>query len=119
MDEKVDETKDKKYVFVCTNVDCRARGATKVLERLRQGVQDNGCAPNVEVREYMCFGACHDGPNVVVHPDKVWYAGVKEEDADRIVKEHLKGGQTVQPLTGKIDAELQGLIFQLLDSGIF
>ena len=109
---------DKKYVFVCMNVDCRNRGATPVMERLQSRVQGNGLE-NVEVRSYMCFGGCHDGPNVILYPDKVWYAGVQEADADRIVDEHLKKGETVTPLTGKIDKGLEEMIFQLLDSGIF
>jgi len=109
---------DKKYIFVCTNVDCRARGATKVLERLQSRLLNNGCG-NVELRQYMCFGGCHDGPNVVIYPDKVWYAGVKEEDANTIVDQHLKRGETVKPLTGKVDKNLEELIYQLLDAGIF
>jgi (2Fe-2S) ferredoxin len=112
---------DKKYVFVCMNVDCRNKGATPVMERLQARVQSNGDpgVENVEVRPYMCFGGCHDGPNVIVYPDKVWYAGVQEADADKIVDEHLKQGKTVEPLAGKIDPGLEEMIFQLLDSGIF
>ena len=109
---------DKKYVFVCMNVDCRARGATKVFERLRNRLDGNAC-PNVELRQYMCFGGCHEGPNVVIYPDKVWYGGVKEEDADTIVEKHLQHGEPVTALTGKVDKDLEELIFQLLDSGIF
>lgn len=100
------------------NVDCRVRGATKVMERLQSCMQGDGCE-NVELRPYMCFGSCHDGPNVVLYPDKVWYAGVQEADADKIVDQHLKKGETVAPLTGKIDKGLEEMIFQLLDSGIF
>jgi (2Fe-2S) ferredoxin len=109
---------DKKYVFVCMNVDCRVRGANKVLDRLQARLEGDGC-PNVELRQYMCFGGCHEGPNVVVYPDKVWYGGVKEEDADTIVDQHLKNGEPVVPLTGRVDKGLEELIFQLLDSGIF
>lgn len=116
MDEN---TESKKYVFVCTNVDCRVRGAAKVLERLQSRLKENGCPGDVEVREYMCFGGCHDGPNVVIYPDKVWYGGVKEADADTIVERHLKHGETVTPLTGKVAKDLENLIFQLLDSGIY
>ena len=109
---------DKKYVFVCMNVDCRVRGATKVMERLQFRLQGNGC-DNVDLRPYMCFGGCHEGPNVVIYPDKVWYGGVQEADADKIVDQHLKQGETITPLTGKVDKSLENLIFQLLDSGIY
>ena len=109
----------KKYVLVCMNVDCRVRGGGKIKERLESRLKEDGGCPNVEVRDYMCFGACHDGPNVVIYPDKVWYGGVKPEDAESIVDQHLKHGEIVTPLTGKVGQGLQDLIFQLLDSGIF
>ena len=109
---------DKQYVFVCMNVDCKVRGADKVMERLHQRV-DGGGLQNVDVRPYMCFGGCHDGPNVVIYPDKVWYDHVQEKDADTIVDQHLKQGETVEALTGKIDKNLTELIFSLLDSGIY
>lgn len=127
----------KTLVFVCTNVDCRVRGASEVMERLAARVQSecSGRAPgsepsaanggvnagrvNAEVRPYMCFGGCHDGPNVLLYPDKVWYAEVQPEDADRIVDQHLKKGETVTALTGKIDKGLEEMIFSLLDSGIY
>ena len=100
------------------NVDCRVRGATKVMDRLQARLQGNGL-PDCELRPYMCFGACHDGPNVVIYPDKVWYGGVQEGDADRIVDQHLKNGETITSLTGKVDKSLEEIIYQLLDSGIF
>lgn len=112
---------EKKYVLVCMNVDCRTKGADQLMDRLQDRLKEgacNGCG-NVEVRPYMCFGGCHDGPNVVIYPDKVWYAGVKPEDADAIVDEHIKKGEPVVPLTGKIDKGLEEMIYQLLDSGIF
>lgn len=115
----------KKLVFVCVNVDCRVRGASEVMERLGAGVQkacdkdQQSACRNTEVRPYMCFGGCHDGPNVIVYPDRVWYAGVKPEDADTIVEDHLKNGEIVKPLTGKIDKGLQDMIFNLLDFGIY
>jgi NADP-reducing hydrogenase subunit HndC len=116
-----ENTQGKRYVFVCMNVDCRNKGATPVMERLQARVQGNGGpgVENVEVRPYMCFGGCHEGPNVVVYPDKVWYAEVKVDDVDKIVDEHLKKGEIVKPLAGKIDKDLEEMIFQLLDSGIF
>ncbi len=109
---------EKRFVFVCTNVDCKVRGADKIFARLQKRVEADGC-PGVEVRSYMCFGGCHEGPNVVIYPDKVWYGGVQEKDADTIVDKHLKLGETITPLTGKVKKDLEELIFQLLDSGIY
>lgn len=73
---------------------------------------------NVTVKSYLCFGGCEHGPNLVVYPQKTWYAGVKKEDAGEIV-EYVAGGPEVTRLTGKVDAETQELIFQLLDTGLY
>ena len=56
------------YVLVCQNADCKARGAAELLDKLSQRLKDNG---GVEVKPYMCFGACQAGPNIVVYPNKV------------------------------------------------
>lgn len=45
-----------------------------------------------------CLGPCFDGPNAVVYPDGVWYAGLEVGDADELA-EHLAGGG---PLVARI-----------------
>ena len=104
-----------KYVLVCQNSDCKARGSADILDRLGQRLKDN---ENVEVKPYMCFGACQAGPNVVVYPDKFWYCGVKLDDVTDIAT-HAEGGAPVERLAHGIDASLKELIFQLLDAGLF
>jgi (2Fe-2S) ferredoxin len=106
----------KKICFVCQNVDCKSRGSEEILKELQSRTEDKGLA-GVEVRPYICFGACQEGPNVVIYPDKCWYAGVKPEDIDDIVA-HLTGGPEVKRLD-TIDNSLKDLIYQLLDTGVF
>lgn len=72
----------------------------------------------VTVKSYLCFGGCQHGPNLVLYPQKTWYAGVRKEDVGEIVH-HLEGGPVVTRLTGKVDAETEELIFQLLDTGLY
>jgi (2Fe-2S) ferredoxin len=43
-----------------------------------------------------CLGPCFDGPNAVVYPDAVWYAGLDESDADAIAA-HLVDGTIHEP----------------------
>jgi (2Fe-2S) ferredoxin len=105
---------EKRLVFVCQNVDCRARKAAEVMEKLQADLAPD---PSVEVRSYMCFGACHDGPNVVIYPDKVWYAGVKPEYVSEIVA-YLHGADAPARLD-TIDPALKEMIFQLLDAGLY
>ncbi len=105
-----------RFCLVCQNVDCKSRGSEELMQELQERVAAKGLT-DVEVRSYMCFGACQEGPNMVVYPDKCWYAGVKKEDVDEVV-EHLAGGPHVERLD-KIDPSLKELIYQLLDTGVF
>ncbi len=105
---------EQRLVFVCQNVDCRVRKATEVMEKLKTDLAGDS---SVEVRPYMCFGACHSGPNVVIYPDKVWFAGVKPEDVPAVVS-YLRGGPAPTQLD-TIDAGLKEMIFQLLDAGLY
>ncbi len=102
--------------LVCMNVDCKSRGAEEIMKEIDKQVGQKALT-DVEVRPYMCFGACQEGPNIVVYPEKSWYAGVKMEDVNDIV-EHLSGGPNVTRLD-KIDNSLKDLIYQLLDTGVF
>ena len=102
--------------LVCQNVDCKTRGAEQLMTELERRVAAKGLA-DVEVKPYMCFGACQEGPNIVLYPEKSWYAGVKTQDLDEITA-HLAGGPNVTRLD-TIDSSLKELIYQLLDTGIF
>ncbi|MFQ5538809.1 MAG: ferredoxin [Candidatus Binatia bacterium] len=106
----------KQICLVCQNVDCKSRGSEEIMKELERRVADKNLS-DVEVRSYMCFGACQEGPNIVLYPEKSWYAGVKKEDLNEIV-DHLVGGPDVKRLD-KIDPSLKELIYQLLDTGVF
>lgn len=88
----------------------------RIQDRLR--LVDDEWLAHVTVKSYLCFGGCQQGPNLVVYPQRTWYAGVQKEDLDDIVN-HLGGGPAVTRLTGKIDEQTEELIFQLLDSGLY
>ena len=106
----------KRICLVCQNVDCKNRGSEDIIKELQERVAEKGLS-DLEVRPYMCFGACQEGPNIVLYPEKSWYAGVKKEDLDEILA-HVAGGPEVKRLD-TIDSSLKDLIYQLLDSGVF
>lgn len=105
---------DKRLVFVCQNVDCKVRHADKTMEKLQEALADN---PDIEVRSYMCFGACHEGPNVIVYPDKWWFADVQPDRVAEVVA-YLKGGEPPKHLD-TINPGLKEMIYQLLDAGLY
>ena len=101
--------------LVCQNIDCKSRGSLQLMGELEKLVAAKGLN-DVEVKSYMCFGACQEGPNIVLYPEKSWYANVKVDDLDEIT-EHIAGGPHVKRLD-TIDASLKELIYQLLDTGV-
>jgi (2Fe-2S) ferredoxin len=103
-------------VYVCTNVDCKSRGAEAVLAELKSKVaQQSGATCQVEA--YMCFSACNSGPNVVVASKKAWFSGVQVSDVDAIIA-HLNGGPAVPRLKEQNDPDLEQMIFEIIDAGL-
>ena len=105
----------KQNCFVCQNVDCLSRGSEALLKELTEQVAAKGV--DAEVKPYICFGGCDFGPNIVVHPQKNWYAGVKKEDLPEIVAS-LGDGPAVKRLD-TMDDSLKEIVFSLLDTGAF
>lgn len=86
-----------KHVTVCTNQTCAANGSPGVLERLRQKARDSD-ACDVRITRSSCLGRCSEGPMVTVYPDGVWYGGVDQDDAERIVSSHLDRDRIVSDI---------------------
>ena len=105
----------KQNCFVCQNVDCQSRGSEELMKELTAQVTAKSI--DAEVKPYICFGGCDFGPNIVVHPQKNWYAGVKKEDLPEIVNS-LDSGPPVTRLD-TIDGSLKEIVYQLLDAGVY
>jgi NADH:ubiquinone oxidoreductase subunit E len=105
----------KQICFVCQNVDCKSRGSEQLMNELADKIAARSL--DAEVKPYLCFGACNEGPNVVIHPQKCWYAGVKPEDLPDIL-DSLSGGPAVIRLD-TVEPSLKEMIYALLDVGVY
>src|SRR5881409_2863809 len=89
-----------RHVFVCTSGDtCPTQAdVERYVKVLRDSARAAGKQTDVRINKSGCFNQCGHGPMIVVYPENVWYAGVKESDLDEIVTSHIVGGRPVERL---------------------
>ncbi len=88
----------KKLISLCSGSGCGAYGTAKVHEALAQELARQGMQDEVEVRLTGCHGFCEKGPIMVLHPEGIFYAQVKERHIPEIVERTIKGGELVGAL---------------------
>ena len=79
-----------------------AAGARPVLNAFVDGVNKEGLASDVVVSQTGCIGICQYEPVVEVYKageEKVTYVKMTVEKAEKVLKEHLKGGKVVEEYT--------------------
>ena len=79
-----------------------AAGARPVLNAFVDGVNNEGLASEVVVSQTGCIGICQYEPVVEVYKageEKVTYVKMTVEKAEKVLKEHIKGGKVVTEYT--------------------
>ena len=92
----------KRHLLVCTGPRCTQDGASQALfdslgDKFKAAGLHEG-EMRVKRSRVSCFAACKGGPVMCVQPDGTWYYNVTDSNMDRIVAQHLVGGQVVQDL---------------------
>lgn len=97
------------HVFVCNGKSCSAVGSADVKaafekelkeRNLRYGKESKGRNPDGTILLTDCgsIGFCAIGTAVLVYPEGVWYAQVRDTDVKEIIEEHLEKGNVVERL---------------------
>lgn len=83
-------------VLVCRGPRCTARGSDATAAALSRALVEHGQGDDdVLVTQTGCLFPCNHAPVVAAQPDDVWYGGVDEAAATRLVERHLVGGVPV------------------------
>lgn len=90
--------KSKITLLVCQGTGCVSSRSPEIREALEKSVEAHGLSDRVNVNFTGCHGFCEQGPLVVVEPEGIFYARVKVEDAEEMVKDHVKEGNPVERL---------------------
>jgi NADP-reducing hydrogenase subunit HndC len=97
------------HVFVCAGKSCLANDSAAVKEAFDRELRERGLlygkaskgknpSGSVVLTDCSSVGFCAVGAAVLVYPDGVWYAQVRESDVREIIESHLVGGRVVERL---------------------
>ena len=93
-----------RHVLCCTAIHCMKKGSSTVAGRLRIELKRRGLDERVMCNTCDSIEICDMGPNIVVYPEGIIYAGVQVSDIKDIIA-HLEGGPPVERLILTPDRE--------------
>ncbi len=102
-DEYIDESikHDKHHILICGGTGCHSCKSEDLAKEFHKVIKEKGLDEDMKVVFTGCFGLCESGPNVVIYPEGVFYSHLTVADIDRIVEEHIIGGQICRDLLFK------------------
>jgi NADH:ubiquinone oxidoreductase subunit F (NADH-binding)/(2Fe-2S) ferredoxin/Pyruvate/2-oxoacid:ferredoxin oxidoreductase delta subunit len=98
------------HILVCVDPECLSKGAHDLLDSLQDELIVQGLFDEVQVLETSRIGACSRGPELMVYPEAIHYAGICPDDVPYLVEEHFLKGRVVErfrlPVRTFVDEEL-------------
>ena len=89
---------ERAHVLICSGSMCVSRGAKSLRAEFEEHLTRLGIREEIKLVNTGCVGLCEQGPFVIVYPEGVLYALVKNKDIKTICEEHLYKGRIVEKL---------------------
>ncbi|OIP53395.1 MAG: ferredoxin [Helicobacteraceae bacterium CG2_30_36_10] len=92
------------YIFKCEQSappgmpkpSCVTASTQDLFQHLAQVIMKEGIMGTVQPIRTSCMNRCNAGPIMLVEPGRIMYANLTKEKIDRIVAEHIIGGNVVE-----------------------
>ena len=102
----------KRDVVVCLGINCHRNGSPELLEQLRQLLAHD---ETLQIKRYLCFGACDVGPNMVVMPDRLWYSLATPELMENIAAA-MQEGKELPGLANHVRPMIRDAVLKMLEA---
>ena len=83
---------------------CVTKDTQDLFQHLATTLMKEGVMGTVQPIRTGCMNRCQSGPVMLVEPGHIMYAGLTKDKIDRIVQEHIIGGNVVEEFV--IDSEM-------------
>jgi (2Fe-2S) ferredoxin len=93
--EKAGVPSAQQHLFLCIGPECCNPNEGNFLWEHAKAAIKNTAAPVMRTKA-LCFRVCSGGPWLLIYPDGIWYGAVTPERFNRILHEHVLGGNPVR-----------------------
>jgi len=101
------ESEKKSILTVSAGTCGQARGSLKVIKSLENAIKIENLEDKVKVKVTGCHGFCEAEPNIMIHPQNIFYQKVQPSDAEDIAYQTILNNKIIDkllysdPISGK------------------